>query len=626
MLSRYVRPHSHREVLPKQSQLSKQVPAVFVQASKGMYYAHFPVSSGQLASGPWFPAAAHPLAQLAVDGQVLSAKCSSQVLPKLDYQIEPAAMRSKEALAALTVLGAAALAAQHPGLIVPGQKGMHAQCGLAPAFCFGSSTSTAGSPASTPTPLHALQSLRQSSCFFPDAVDGVVPTGSWNAGDRGVSLQPGAVVGTGLDDSTSPLSACSRLTIAGAPTPCGSEALSGTQAGCKRTHNQAFQQQQQQQQLQYHQQVQYRQQVPFPQAMQIQQQQGAHTALMQLQKQAQQTKQMQQQQMQAALAMQPAVFKKQPTPQQVQTYLHVPPGPATGYFQQQQRDQQTSVQLQQRLVPADQLLVSQSSANSSTSDGTSRQQATAAPNLAMLLQQQQHTQQCQQQQVLSTILTSVVGSHQQQQQQSLLLRPSAVSSDLSSVIQANCHSRSWAAYLQRLREQQLQPPSKRAATAAAYAALVTVATKQQQQQQAAQALLRSGTVSSCRLPHAPAAGLYDSSKLLGWAGQVLNCQLSDAYRMAQHIYSRASAQLDDMLLITLGVTQPMDKVTMLVSLWLATKLEGHRRQVVGCSKVATALQMVPWAVTSIELHIMQALSWRPYAGYGGQSGCVVSEL
>eukprot|EP00878_Enallax_costatus_P000903 GHUV01001033.1.p1 GENE.GHUV01001033.1~~GHUV01001033.1.p1 ORF type:complete len:584 (+),score=215.02 GHUV01001033.1:192-1943(+) len=583
-----------------------------------MHYAQFPINSGQFSSGPWLPAAAHPLAQLAVDGQVLSARYSGQVHPKAD-QIEPAAMRSKEAIAALTVLGAAALAAQQPGLMEPYQDVTNAQCGWAPALCFGSCPSIAGSSTSTPTPLHALQCLRDSSCYrSANAADSIVPKGSWAAVDCGVILQSGGGVGTGLDDSTSPLSACSRVAIAGAPTPCGSEALSGPQAGCKRTYNQAFQQQQlqyQQQQAQYHQRVQYQQ------VMHTQQQQHNQAPFMLL-KQAQHT-----QHMQAAVRMQQVVMQKQQPQQQVQILFNAAAGHEVGGVQQRQlqRGQYAAVALQQLTAQPEQLLESQGSGSSSSSSTLNmvRQQHTVAPDLAVLMHQQ-YPQQYQQQQAVTALLTSVHRVQQQQQQPRVLLRPAASSGVLTVRTEAHdCHSNSnsWAAYLQRLKEQQLQPPSKRAATAAAYAALVNAATKQQQPL----AVLRSGQQPT-QLLQGPAAGLFDSSKLLGWAGQVLNCQLSEAYCMAQHIYARAAAQLDDMLLITLGVTQPMDKVAMLVCLWMATKLEGHRRQVVGCSKLATALQMVPWAVTSVELHIMQALDWRPYAGYGGQSSCVVSEV
>lgn len=107
-------------------------------------------------------------------------------------------------------------------------------------------------------------------------------------------------------------------------------------------------------------------------------------------------------------------------------------------------------------------------------------------------------------------------------------------------------------------------------------------------------------------------------KLLQWAGRVLNCQLQDAYLLCSHLYSRVAGQLDDMLLISLGVTASSQSVTMLVSLWVASKLEGHRRQVAGASKLAAALQLLPGSITDIELHIMQRLNWQPYAGWSGR--------
>jgi hypothetical protein len=107
-------------------------------------------------------------------------------------------------------------------------------------------------------------------------------------------------------------------------------------------------------------------------------------------------------------------------------------------------------------------------------------------------------------------------------------------------------------------------------------------------------------------------------KLLQWAGRVLNCHLQDAYLLCSHLYGRVAGQLDDMLLISLGVTASSQSVTMLVSLWVASKLEGHRRQVAGASKLAAALQLLPGSITDIELHIMQRLNWQPYAGWSGR--------
>lgn len=107
-------------------------------------------------------------------------------------------------------------------------------------------------------------------------------------------------------------------------------------------------------------------------------------------------------------------------------------------------------------------------------------------------------------------------------------------------------------------------------------------------------------------------------KLLQWAGRVLNCQLQDAYLLGAHLYRRVNGQLDDMLLISLGVTASTESVTMLVSLWVASKLEGHRRQVAGASKLAAALQLLPGSITDIELHVMHSIKWQPYAGYAGR--------
>jgi hypothetical protein len=108
-------------------------------------------------------------------------------------------------------------------------------------------------------------------------------------------------------------------------------------------------------------------------------------------------------------------------------------------------------------------------------------------------------------------------------------------------------------------------------------------------------------------------------KLLHWAGRVLNCQLQDVYLLGSHVYKRVTGQLDDMLLISLGVTASTESVTMLISLWVASKLEGHRRQVAGASKLAAALQLLTGSITDIELHVMQRLQWQPYAGWSGRA-------
>jgi hypothetical protein len=223
---------------------------------------------------------------------------------------------------------------------------------------------------------------------------------------------------------------------------------------------------------------------------------------------------------------------------------------------------------------------------------------------------------------------------------------------------------------QRLQQQQqpLQqhaPPAKRPATQSAVAALLSVSAAtaqakhmqlqlklhqlQQQQQRPAvlrqasqpQSLLKPGLIPSTTAGSADSSMLSSAAlaaavsaaaaavaarvclaapdavqnRLLSWAGQVLCCHLQDAYLLATHLYSKVCGRLDDMLLISLGITQPLDNVTMLVCLWVATKLEGHRRQVAGCSKLCAALQLPPWSVTSVELHLMQLLGWQPYSGW-----------
>ncbi|WIA28332.1 hypothetical protein OEZ86_010882 [Tetradesmus obliquus] len=142
-------------------------------------------------------------------------------------------------------------------------------------------------------------------------------------------------------------------------------------------------------------------------------------------------------------------------------------------------------------------------------------------------------------------------------------------------------------------------------------------------------VLSSAQVQQQGIPAAACRPEVGANRLLAWAGQILGCQLQDAYHLAVHIFKRTAGRLDDMLLISLGATLPVDSVTMLVSLWLATKLEGHRRQVAGCSKLAGALALLPWAVTAIELHMMQLMDWQPYAGWAlreQERSCTVTEV
>jgi hypothetical protein len=101
--------------------------------------------------------------------------------------------------------------------------------------------------------------------------------------------------------------------------------------------------------------------------------------------------------------------------------------------------------------------------------------------------------------------------------------------------------------------------------------------------------------------------------LLTWAGGVLSCSCHSAYLLAQSMWQRVDGKMDELLLLSLGVSVPSSQTGMLLTLWIASKLEGQRRHVAGTSRLATTLQLLPWAVTNLELHIMQLLEWRPYA-------------
>lgn len=124
-------------------------------------------------------------------------------------------------------------------------------------------------------------------------------------------------------------------------------------------------------------------------------------------------------------------------------------------------------------------------------------------------------------------------------------------------------------------------------------------------------------------PQSYPTGPTDS--MLMWAGSVLGCTCAQAYLFAQHVWQRVDSHLDEMLFISLGAVAPR-QVAMLVSLWIATKLEDNRKCVAGCSRLAAASRLMPWAVTSIELHLMQLLDWRPYAGWQSAHSCIVNDV
>jgi len=126
------------------------------------------------------------------------------------------------------------------------------------------------------------------------------------------------------------------------------------------------------------------------------------------------------------------------------------------------------------------------------------------------------------------------------------------------------------------------------------------------------------------------------SRLLSWAGQVLCCHLHDAYLLGPlTFYSKVCGRLDDMLLISLGITQRLGEMW---RCWCACgcrpKLEGHRRQVAGCSKLgagaATHLLVGDICGAALDaavgvgtlLRVVEALGLAQLSGAGGFAGAM----
>uniref|UniRef100_A0A383VSY5 Uncharacterized protein n=1 Tax=Tetradesmus obliquus TaxID=3088 RepID=A0A383VSY5_TETOB len=491
-----------------------------------------------------------------------------------------------------------------------------------------------------------------------------------------------------LEDSTSPLSSNSFALVGGVLTPCGAEAVSAARVGCKRSYDAVEQQQQQyqqvllsqqQQQARAHQQQQRgvplaHQQHAAAQLMASQQQQQLarqqQAVLLIKQRQATQQQQaqlqkqaaaQQQQYQRASQLQQQLAAQQQQQHQQMQTLLaagqqlaSVPQAAsaavlgsvakaaaAAGAASRAYEAASCAAHQQQQ-----QLLLMPQGSGTSTSSGFSSTTAPAAASTSafgaaaaantiwqQLVQAQDHK--CQ--------LSAVPAAHNSlrvQQPAPLLGSASSLTTSSSST---SSSAGVFASYLQQQQQQhaaakrrlQQQPPTKRAATQAAVAALLGHNCRQQHQLAATAGSSNSLQTLALLSPAASAPGPrralaeVGANRLLAWAGQILGCQLQDAYHLAVHIFKRTAGRLDDMLLISLGATLPVDSVTMLVSLWLATKLEGHRRQVAGCSKLAGALALLPWAVTAIELHMMQLMDWQPYAGWAlreQERSCTVTEV
>jgi hypothetical protein len=528
----------------------------------------------------------------------------------------------------------------------------------------------------TPASLQAASMRDAGHAYYASKCIGncPVPSQAQQGGCHGQRVQ--GTMPAALEDSTSPLSSNSFALVGGILTPCGAEAVSAARVGCKRSYDAVEQQQQQQQYqqvlLSHHQQQgrahqqhsaaqllvsQQQQQARQQQALLLlKQRQAAQQQQSQLQKQA---AAQQQQYRTASQLQQQLAAQQQQQHQQMQTLLavgqHLASGPraASAAVQDAVAAPAAAAAAASRAYGAaaasaaqqQQLLLMPQGSGTSTSSGFSSTTApvpasasafgaAAASSIWQQLVQAQD-QKCQ----LSTAPT-VHGPHVQQAAP-LLGSASSITTSSSST---SSGGGVFASYLQQQQQQQQvaakrrlqqQPPAKRAATQAAVAALLGASAAQGQQQLAAthgssNSLQTLALLSPSAAATGPRRTLAEvgANHLLAWAGQILGCQLQDAYHLAAHIFRRTAGRLDDMLLISLGASLPVDSVTMLVSLWLATKLEGHRRQVAGCSKLAAALQLLPWAVTSIELHMMQLMDWQPYAGWPmrlQEPSCTVTE-
>jgi hypothetical protein len=144
--------------------------------------------------------------------------------------------------------------------------------------------------------------------------------------------------------------------------------------------------------------------------------------------------------------------------------------------------------------------------------------------------------------------------------------------------------------------------------------------QQQQQQQQQQQLNMRRRLSALRAPGAappqPARALLAPlDAALAWAGGVLVVEAREVFLLARHMWARVEGRADELLLASLGASQPHDRVMVLAALWIASKLEGGRRSVAGASRLCAATGLSKWGVTSVEVHLLQVLDFSPYRGW-----------
>jgi len=149
----------------------------------------------------------------------------------------------------------------------------------------------------------------------------------------------------------------------------------------------------------------------------------------------------------------------------------------------------------------------------------------------------------------------------------------------------------------------------------AHAVALSLAAQQQQNGRRKLSVLRSASSAAVMHPSLAAPLIAPTDAALAWAGGVLGVNRREVFLFAQHIWARASARVDELLVVSLGPSQPPTHVALLVALWMSSKLEGNRRQVSGASRLCAATGLTRWGITSIEVHLLQLLDFSPYRGW-----------
>jgi hypothetical protein len=192
---------------------------------------------------------------------------------------------------------------------------------------------------------------------------------------------------------------------------------------------------------------------------------------------------------------------------------------------------------------------------------------------------------------------------------------------------ARRHQQQEIEYLQliSLMDQQQQWQQLKAAAAAgdhhqqqqvAHAVALSLAAAQQQQGRRRLTALRPAAPPALKASApVPAALVGATDAAFAWAGSVLGIEAREVFLFARHIWARAAGRVDELLVVSLGASQAPSRAALLVALWLASKLEGSRRQVAGASRLCAATGLSRWGVTAVEVHLLQLLDFSPYRGW-----------